>query len=104
MTHKHSGYPVGRTLPKQLRQQSAEKRRQLKPLQNKLKKLEKQMEELSLSKESLEEKLADNEIYNEKNKDLLKSLLEEQGKVDNSLQQVEIDWMDVSEELESANG
>ena len=89
---------------KQLRQQSAEKRRQLKPLQNKLKKLEKQMEELSLSKESLEEKLADNEIYNEKNKDLLKSLLEEQGKVDNSLQQVEIDWMDVSEELESANG
>ena len=88
---------------KQLRQQSAEKRKLLKPLQNKLKKLEKQMEELSSSKESLEEKLADNEIYNEKNKDLLKSLLEEQGQVDNNLQQVEIDWLEVSEELESAN-
>lgn len=88
---------------KQLRQQSAEKRKLLKPLQNKLKKLEKQMEELSMSKESLEERLADNEIYNEKNKGILKSLLEEQGQVDNSLQQVEIDWLEVSEELESAN-
>lgn len=89
---------------KQLRQLSAEKRRLLKPLQNKLKKLEKKMEELSLSKESLQEKLADNEIYNEKNKDILKTLLEEQGMVDSSLQQVEIDWLEVSEELESANG
>ena len=87
---------------KQLRQQSAEKRRLLKPLQNKLKKLEKQMEELSISKESLEEKLADNEIYNESNKEQLKSLLEQQGKVDSDLQQVEMDWLEVSEELESA--
>lgn len=88
---------------KQQRQQSAEKRRSLKPLQNKLKKLEKQMEELSLNKESLEEKLADNDIYNQENKELLKTLLEEQGQVDSSLQQVEIDWLEVSEELESAN-
>jgi ATP-binding cassette subfamily F protein 3 len=89
---------------KQIRQNSAEKRKLLKPLQNKLKKLEKQMEELTLSKESLEEKLADNDIYNDKNKDSLKLLLEEQGQVDNSLQQVEMDWLEVSEELESANG
>jgi len=89
---------------KQQRQLSAEKRRLLKPLQNKLKKLERQMEELSLSKESLEEKLADNEIYNQENKERLKILLEEQGQVDSSLQQVEMDWLEVSEELESANG
>ncbi len=87
---------------KQLRQQSAEKRKLLKPLQNKLKKLEKQMEELTSSKESLEEKLADNDIYSEANKDTLKSILEEQGLVDNNLQQVEMDWLEVSEELESA--
>jgi len=87
---------------KQLRQKSAEKRKQLKPLQNKLKKLEKQMEELSFSKESLEEQLADNNIYNENNKDKLKKLLEQQGKVDNNLQQVELDWLEVSEELERA--
>jgi len=88
---------------KQLRQQSAEKRKQLKPLQNKLKKLEKQMQELSSSKESLEEQLADNDIYSEDNKDNLKKLLEEQGQVESRLQQVEMDWLEVSEELELAN-
>ncbi|MCW8900071.1 MAG: ATP-binding cassette domain-containing protein [Gammaproteobacteria bacterium] len=88
---------------KQQRQISAEKRRLLKPLQNRLKKLEKQMEELSSNKESLQEKLADNDIYNQENKELLKTLLEEQGQVDSSLQQVEMDWLEVSEELESAS-
>lgn len=88
---------------KQIRQNSAEKRKLLKPLQNKLKKLEKQMEELTSSKELLEEKLADNDIYSEKNKDILKNILEEQGQVDNNLQQVEMDWLEVSEELELAN-
>ena len=87
---------------KQLRQNAAEKRRQLKPLQNKLKKLEQQMEELSFSKESLEQQLADNNIYNENNKDKLKKLLEEQGQVDNNLRQVELDWLELSEELEHA--
>lgn len=58
------------------------------------------MEELTSNKALLEEKLADNAIYNEENKDNLKSLLEEQGKVDNNLQQVEMDWLEVSEELE----
>jgi len=85
---------------RQLRQNSAERRKQLKPLQNKLKKLEKQMEELSCSKESLEQQLTDNNIYNENNKDKLKKLLEEQGQVDNNLQQVELDWLELSEELE----
>ena len=88
---------------KQLRQESAVKRKRLKPLQNKLKKLEKQMEELTSSKASLEEKLADNDIYSNDNKETLKSLLEEQGQVDNNLQQVEMDWLEVSEELESVN-
>ena len=88
---------------KQIRQNSAEKRKLLKPLQNKLKKLEKQMEELSSAKESLEEKLADNNIYSASNKEVLKKLLEEQGQVDNNLQQVEMDWLEVSEELESVN-
>lgn len=88
---------------KLIRQNSAEKRKLLKPLQNKLKKLEKQMEDLSANKEILEEKLADNSIYDESNKEVLKKILEEQGKVDNDLQQVEIDWLEVSEELEVAN-
>ena len=89
---------------KQIRQNAAEKRKQLKPLQNKLKKLEKEMEALTNSKQLLEAKLADNDVYSESKKDKLKKLLEEQGKVDNDLQQVEMDWLEVSEELEIANG
>ena len=96
-------YDDGAQNKKQIRQNSAEKRKSLKPLQNKLKKLEKQMEDLSANKEMLEEKLADNNIYDESNKEVLKRLLEEQGQVDNELQQVEIDWLEVSEELEVAN-
>lgn len=88
---------------KQLRQNAAEKRKLLKPLQNKLKKLEKQMEALTVNKELLEAQLADNDIYNESNKENLKKLLEEQGQIDNNLQQVEMDWLEVSEELELAN-
>ena len=87
---------------KQLRQDSADKRKLLKPLQNKIKKLEKQMQELSSIKELLEQKLASNDIYSESNKDALKKLLQEQGQVDSSLQQVEMDWLEVSEELENA--
>lgn len=88
---------------KQIRQNSADKRKQLKPLQNKLKKLEKQMEDLSSNKDLLEGKLADNDIYDVSNKDILKKLLEEQGQVNNDLQQAEMDWLEVSEEIETAN-
>lgn len=88
---------------KQLRQNSAEKRKKLKPLQNKLKNIEKKMEELTSKKTILEEKLSDNDIYNDENKDTLKLLLEEQGQIDNDLQLIEIDWLEVSEELEIAN-
>ena len=88
---------------KQQRQNSAEKRKLLKPLQNKIKKLEKKMEDLNSNKDLLEEKLADNDIYNVSNKDMLKKLLEEQGQVNNDLEQTEMDWLEVSEELEAAN-
>ena len=104
VTEEKTNVSDGGQNKKQIRQNSAEKRKLLKPLQNRLKKLEKQMEELTSSKESLEAKLADNNIYSEGNKDILKKLLEEQGQVDNNLQQVEIDWLEVSEELEAANG
>ncbi len=88
---------------KALRQQSAEKRKLLKPLQNKLKNLEKQLQELSSSKSLLEEKLSDNAIYNESNKENLKKLLKDQAEVESSLQQVEFDWLEISEQLEAAN-
>ena len=88
---------------KEIRKTSAEKRKQLKPLQNKLKNIEKQMEKLSLAKEFLEEKLSDNAIYDDSNKDMLKKLLEEQVSVNSGLEQAEMDWLEVSEELEQVS-
>jgi ATP-binding cassette subfamily F protein 3 len=85
---------------KEARQNSAEARRQLKPLQNKLKKLEKKMEELGAEKNKLESKLSDSEIYNEENKTVLKDLLAQQVKVESELQEIEMGWLEVSEELE----
>ena len=88
---------------KEARQLSAEARRMLKPLQNKLKKLEKQMQELGSAKQALETKLADNGLYSEENKGVLKDLLAQQVKVNNELENVEMDWLEVSEELELSN-
>ena len=88
---------------KEIRKTSAEKRKQLKPLQNKLKNIEKQMEKLSSAKESLEEKLSDNAIYDDSNKDMLKKSLAEQVNVNSELEQAEMDWLELSEELEQVS-
>ena len=94
---------AGQQNKKQLRQASAEKRKQLKPLQNRLKKLEKQMEKLIADKNRLESVLSDNKIYNEENRQQLTGLLKEQAEVDSALQQAEADWLETSEELELAS-
>lgn len=100
---KTTEIPADSANRKQQRQNSAERRKLLRPLQNKLQKLEKLMEELTSAKEALEDKLSDNDIYSEQNKETLTALLQEQGIVNNKLQQVEMDWLDASEELEAAN-
>lgn len=87
---------------KQQKRLDAEKRKQLQPLKNKLSKLEKEMDTLTDEKEKLEELLADSEIYEEKNKEQLKELLQKQAKVTQSLDEIEEQWMELSEELEDA--
>jgi len=93
--------PVGR---KARRQQDAEQRRALKPLQNKLKKLEQQMDKLNTQKEQIESQLAGSEIYEETEKAHLKSVLTDQANVSAELDQVESEWMEVSESLEALSG
>ncbi|MFK5915095.1 MAG: ATP-binding cassette domain-containing protein [Woeseiaceae bacterium] len=89
---------------KQIRQNAADKRKQLKPLQNKLKKLEKELEKLTTKKEQVEAKLSDSDIYNEENKVKLMLLLEEQNSTETMLQETEMNWLEVSEELETIIG
>ena len=86
---------------RQQRQQAAQKRQQLQPLRNKLKKLEQQLEQLNKQHAQIQQQLADNSIYDAANKDRLTQLLAEQGKLTPQIQQLEEEWLLLSEELES---
>ena len=86
---------------KQQRQDAAEKRKLLQPLRNKIKTLDKKIEKLNKEKTDIENKLADNSIYDDSNKQQLKTLLEQQVKVTQSLAEVEEDWLLISEEMEA---
>jgi len=82
---------------------SADKRQQQKKCQNKLKTLDKQLEKLTVKRVELEEYLADNTLYQAENKSELDALLTEQNKVNAQLEEVEIEWMGISEILENLN-
>jgi ATP-binding cassette subfamily F protein 3 len=60
------------------------------------------MDKLNTSLSALEEKLADNELYTDANKDKLKDLLQQQAGLKADLQQAETDWFEASEALEEA--
>ncbi len=87
---------------KEQRKQEAEKRKQLKPLLDALKKTEKAVEKYHELQYELETKLAAPEIYHEENKNQLKQLLTEKARVDQALEQAEMEWMEAEEQLEKA--
>lgn len=87
---------------KEKKRQEAEKRKLLKPLTNKLVRLEREMDTLNQNKNKLENALAEPDIYEESNKERLKELLQQQAQTIRSLEEVEEQWMQVSEELEAA--
>jgi ATP-binding cassette subfamily F protein 3 len=82
------------------RQQNAAQR---KPIETKIKRLEEQMAKGNLKKEELTQKLADSEIYNDANKEKLKTLLLEQANLTKELEQLEIDWLEQQEFLEACS-
>jgi len=86
---------------KQQRRDAAEKRRQLQPLRNKVKKLEQQMERLGTQQSELHAQLAAAELYEEHNKDELKKLLVRQAELQQQQQAVEADWLEANEHIES---
>jgi len=85
---------------KEQRRQAAEKRQQLQPLTKKIKQLERELEKLSEQKEQIEQVLSQADIYEEQNKVQLKQLLADQIENSRLLENVEEQWMEVSEELE----
>jgi ATP-binding cassette subfamily F protein 3 len=87
---------------KQIRQAGAEKRRQLQPLRNSVKKLEKEVAHLEQQKSDIETRLAHPDIYNAENKPQLTELLKDQSRIQQELAQTEEQWLSAMEELEQA--
>jgi ATP-binding cassette subfamily F protein 3 len=85
---------------KEQKRLQAEQRKAQKPLRDKLRKLEKDMDKLNQQKDKLEEQLAQADIYEDSNKDKLKTALAKQTEVLQILAVSEEAWMEISEELE----
>ena len=85
---------------KEQRQQSAEARKKSQPLRRQIDQLEKLMAQFSAQKQQLEAQLADSNLYQENNKDKLRSVLADQVRINQQLQETEEQWMLVQEQLE----
>ncbi|HJW82316.1 MAG TPA: ATP-binding cassette domain-containing protein, partial [Acidiferrobacterales bacterium] len=88
---------------KDQRRQDADKRRQTQPFKNRLKTLEQELERLGAEKARLNTVLSDSALYTSAEKDKLKALLQEQGRVQQALAQTESAWLEACEALETAD-
>jgi ATP-binding cassette subfamily F protein 3 len=92
--------PVNR---KQQRQEQAERRRRLKPLQDKVRAAEKALDSNRSRLAELEARLADESIYTDASrKDELTQLIQDQATVKSLVESLEWEWLEASEELEQA--
>ena len=80
---------------------AAERRNQLRPLKKKADKLETQLDKLQTRLVTVEEELGDASIYDDSQKDRLKTLLAEQAGLTKSINETEEEWMMALEELET---
>lgn len=92
---------TSKTQRKEERKKTAEQRKLLRPITIKLKNLEADMEKLAEQQTLLNEHLADNNLYNAKNKTELKKLLQAQTELKHAYNNCEQEWMLLSEKLET---
>jgi ATP-binding cassette subfamily F protein 3 len=85
---------------KEQRRLDAERRNQLQPLRNRVKKLEAELEKLLSRKDELTIALADPVIYDDSNRERLKTLGLEHAQLEKALGETEEAWMLASEALE----
>ncbi len=88
---------------KEQRKKEAERRKQLKPLLNKLKKSEQAVEKFHTEQKDLELQLANPDIYHDSQKAKLKEILAKKVEVDTALEEAEMEWMEIEEILEQEN-
>jgi len=85
---------------RELRQLAADRRHELKPLRDRIKRLEREMEKLQIAMNEVEARLADTMLYSDEKKGELNSALFDQAKIAADLQQLEGEWLEKSSELE----
>ncbi len=89
------------TAKKDQKRIEAERRQLLQPLTSKIKRSERVLEKLAIDKNSIEEKLADNDLYIDENKDKLKQLLTDQAYLQKEIDSAEAQWLDATEAYEA---
>ena len=94
--------PDDATTKKQKRRVQADRRKRLQPLQSAVKTAEKKIEKLNADKFDLEQLLADSSLYEDTQKDRLKTLLLKKSTVEKQLTEIEEQWLGASQTLEDA--
>jgi ATP-binding cassette subfamily F protein 3 len=85
---------------KQLRQQQAELRKKTAPLRKKVSKLEQHIQQWQLALGEIEKQLSDSDIYLSERKSELTDLLKQQAKLKTDIEDNEMEWLTLSEEIE----
>ncbi|WP_078083030.1 ATP-binding cassette domain-containing protein [Microbulbifer mangrovi] len=86
------------------RRAAAALREQLKPLTNKLKSIEQKMAKAEKELAALENQLADEDLYSGGQQDEIARLTKAQGETRGALDELEMEWLEISEQLETARG
>lgn len=102
-TNENKSAPHRSAVRKERRRQEADQRRALQPLRKKLSEIELTLEELQTEKAALNQQLTHPALYqNPQQKEHLKILLREQGRLEQTLAETEEAWLMTSEALEAA--
>ncbi len=85
---------------KQLRQQQAQLRKQTTPMRKKADQLEKRIHQWQTQLAEVEEQLSDSDIYQSENKSHLTNQLKQQAKLKNDIEEHEMEWLELAEQIE----
>ncbi|GAA5113903.1 ABC transporter ATP-binding protein [Orbus sasakiae] len=86
---------------KEQKRKDAERRAQLQPLKKSLAKLELNMDKLSQELQSIESQLGDAAIYELSQKEQLTQLLIKQSKIKAELEETELEWLDIQNQIDT---
>lgn len=85
---------------KEQKRREAELRQQTAPLRKKIAQYEDEMDKLGNKLKDIESQLSDNDLYSAENKEKLTALLSQQVSLKKVLEETEMNWLSVQEELE----